>query len=184
MVDTDYRYSCGCVENHRLCIDAEIIVHKYGYGEMLNRHYLEQLPGGKKLYPNIRIQSLDDEHQILDREWGQEQIIYLGQRYSLKRLFYKAGTKGGLQRHHRKEETFYLESGHAIVRSDDGKGNLTEELMLPGQAYHIPLHATHQFEAITDCIVFEAGDPVMDDRERMEEYYGLPSGTGLLTTTY
>lgn len=116
------------------------------------------------------------------REWGQETFVAQTKHYLGKVLKMNAGTKGGLQYHVEKEETFYLVSGEAIVRSDDGTGQLIEERMYPGQAYHIPPGAPHQVEAVSDCVFFEASTPHYNDRVRVEANYGLPEGGGLPTT--
>jgi mannose-6-phosphate isomerase len=120
--------------------------------------------------------------KTLYREWGEEIFIAETPTYLGKCLRMKAGTMGGLQYHVDKDETFFLFSGRAIVRSDDGHGQLRVQMMLPGQSYHIPPGAPHQVEAIEDCIFFEASTPHYDDRVRCEASYGLPSGGGLPTT--
>ena len=119
---------------------------------------------------------------ILPRDWGEEVFIEGNAHYLFKRLDMRAGTKGGLQQHVEKDETFYLCSGVAIVRADRGDGTLVETQMDPGEAYHIPPGATHQVEAVTDCVFFEASTPHYNDRVRMEAFYGLPTGGGLPTT--
>ena len=119
---------------------------------------------------------------VLPRDWGEEVFIEGNARYLFKRLDMRAGTKGGLQQHVEKDETFYLVSGTALVRSDDGMGGLLETTMHTGQAYHIPPGATHQVEAVTDCVFFEASTPHYNDRVRVEHLYGLPEGGGLPTT--
>lgn len=115
------------------------------------------------------------------RTWGQEIIVASTPTYLGKVLKMKAGTKGGLQFHREKDETFHLYEGKAIVRTDiDGK--LAEITMAPGQSYHVPPGAVHQVEAITDCVFFEASTPHHDDRVRVEERYGLEQDGGLPTT--
>ncbi len=121
--------------------------------------------------------------EVEQRDWGTETFVAQSKHYLGKVLKMNAGTKGGLQLHREKEETFYLFDGVAIVRSDDGYGNLIEEEMSKGQAYHIPPGAPHQVEAVTDCLFFEASTPHYDDRVRLEEHYGLPSEGGLPTTS-
>ena len=120
--------------------------------------------------------------QTLHREWGEEIFIAETAHYLGKLLKMRAGTKGGLQYHSEKDETFHLLSGHALVRSDDGTGQLQVAMMLPGESYHIPPGAPHQVEAVTDCVFVEASTPVYDDRVRVEGFYGLPEGGGLPST--
>lgn len=118
------------------------------------------------------------------RVWGREILVAHSKgKYTGKILMYKAGAKGGLQYHRLKDETSYLYSGEMLLRYDKGDGKLTETRVGPGTSIYIPAGAVHQEEAITDCIVFETGTPVFDDRVRMEERYGLPFEGGLPTTT-
>lgn len=115
------------------------------------------------------------------RDWGHEVLVAHTETYIGKVLMMNKGTKGGLQYHVEKDETFFLFSGSAIVRSgEDGK--LFETLMLPGQSYHVPPGAVHQVEAVTACVFFEASTPHFDDRVRVEEQYGLIDTGGLPTT--
>ena len=106
------------------------------------------------------------------KDWGEELLIgHAEGLYTLKRLTYRAGAKGPLQYHERKDETFYLHSGSARVTWTDYDGWLQSALMEPGESYHIPPEAVHQFEALTDCVVFEASNPVFDDRVNVEDQY-------------
>lgn len=120
--------------------------------------------------------------KVLTRDWGTETFVAETDQYLGKVLRMKAGTKGGLQFHAEKDETFHLLSGQAVVRFDDGDGELVAVRMWPGESYHIPPGAPHQVEAITDCVFVEASTPHYDDRVRVEGRYGLPEDGGLPTT--
>lgn len=122
------------------------------------------------------------EPRTLERDWGTETFVAETPQYLGKVLKMKAGTKGGLQFHTEKDETFHLVSGTAIVRFDDGRGDICAVYMRPGESYHIPPGAPHQVEAMTDCVLFEASTPHYDDRVRVEEQYGLVAEGGLPTT--
>lgn len=118
------------------------------------------------------------------RDWGREILVAHSKgKYTGKILKYNKGAKGGLQYHRLKDETSYVFSGELLLRYDKGDGKLTETVAKAGTSIYIPAGAVHQEEALTDCIIFEAGTPVFDDRVRMEEHYGLPPGGGLPTTT-
>ena len=119
-----------------------------------------------------------------EQPWGQEVLVASTAHYTGKVLFYKAGEAGGLQYHMLKYESFYLFSGRAIVRYDNGNGGLVESTMEPGQTFQIPPGAPHQFEAITNCIVFEASTPGVNDRVNVGERYGRPPEPGTLPTTW
>ena len=120
--------------------------------------------------------------EVKDRVWGEEIFIAQTAHYLGKVLKMRAGTKGGLQYHVEKDETFYLLDGEALVRSDDGHGKLIETRMGAGEAYHIPPGAPHQVEAVTDCVFLEASTPHYEDRVRCEELYGRAFDGGLPST--
>ena len=120
----------------------------------------------------------------LRRSWGTETFIAESGQYLGKILRMKAGTAGGLQYHRRKDETFCLISGVAIVEMDDGVGcyQLCRHRMGPGQSWRIPPGAVHRVTAVKDCMFFEVSTPWHDDRVRVEQVYGEPKGRGLPTT--
>ena len=117
------------------------------------------------------------------RDWGTETLLAMvPDEFSLKKLVLRAGFKGGLQYHHKKNECGYLISGELIIRFDDGNGNLVEKNISPGDSFHFPPGAVHQEEAVTDCVIIEASTPYFNDRVRVEERYGLPANGGLPST--
>lgn len=123
--------------------------------------------------------------QETKQPWGIEKLVGEGPGYTLKVLFYEAGKGGGLQYHINKTETFYLISGKATVRYDDGSGALVEDPLRPGEpSCHIPAGTPHQFLAVTDCLVVEASTPATNDRVNVAERYGLKAGPNDLPTTW
>ena len=118
------------------------------------------------------------------RPWGEEELLFVvPSQFMLKKLFVKAGNKGGLQYHRLKNEGGYLVSGKMIIRFDNGAGGLTEKIIEAGDCFHFPPGVVHQEEAITDCVIIEGSTPHFNDRVRCEEVYGLEAGTGLPTTS-
>lgn len=98
------------------------------------------------------------------KPWGTELLVAHTETYTGKCLSMKAGHSGPLQYHERKDETFFLFSGRALVRYHDSRGDLQVTTMYPGESYHVPPGAVHQVEALDDCVFFEASNPVFDDR--------------------
>ena len=118
------------------------------------------------------------------RDWGEEYLLSLvSGKYTFKKIIIKAGKKGGLQYHQKKNECAYLISGRLILKFDDGKDNLVSKEIKPGQAFHIPPGAVHQEYAITDCEIIEVSTPHFNDRVRVEKKYGLEDEKGLPSTT-
>lgn len=119
------------------------------------------------------------------RNWGREILIaHVPGVYTVKKLVYNKGAKGGLQAHQIKNECGYILSGKLLLRYDNGQGKIVEKVLGPGEAIHIPPGVVHQEEALEDLVIIEASNPVFNDRVRMEEEYGLtiPEG-GLPSTT-
>ena len=85
--------------------------------------------------------------QRVEKPWGFEIIWARTDVYVGKKLFIRRGHKLSLQYHREKEETIYLHSGEMrfTVQKD---GALTEILMRPGDAYHIPPGVQHRMEAV------------------------------------
>jgi len=119
-----------------------------------------------------------------DRVWGTETLLGLVPgKFSLKRLFIRAGCKGGLQYHHLKNEIQVVISGSMIIRTVTGSGQLVEHVVTSGDVVHFSPGQIHQEEAITDCIVIEASTPHFNDRVRVEDLFGLTQEGGLPSTT-
>lgn len=123
------------------------------------------------------------KESVGDRPWGTEELLALvSGRFSVKKLCVKAGNKGGLQFHRRKDEVAVLISGTMMIRFDLGDGQLRERVIGPGSVVHFPPGLVHQEEALTDCELIEASTPHFNDRVRMEESYGLGASVGLPST--
>ena len=117
------------------------------------------------------------------RLWGKEILIGLvSKKYSIKKLIMKAGFKGGLQYHRKKDESGYLLSGKLLIRYDDGSGSLKNKILKAGDCFHLPPGFIHQEEALTDCEIIEISTPHFNDRVRVEKKYGIKSEGGLPTT--
>lgn len=115
--------------------------------------------------------------EIGPKPWGTELLIAETPHYIGKVLSMTAGHRGGMQYHERKDETFYLFSGEAmvsyIVRAN-GVETVMDMTMQPGDSIHVPPGAVHQVEALTDCVFFEASTPVFEDRVNVGAQYGRP----------
>lgn len=114
--------------------------------------------------------------EVLERNWGTEQIVVWTPTHAGKILHRKAGTKGGFQLHV-KEESHYLIEGQLLLRTKDETG-VHERVVEAGSGWTVQPLTVHQEEALTDCVVFEVSDPTRDDRYAIEpDPGGLPSMT-------
>ncbi len=118
------------------------------------------------------------------RNWGREILIaHVPGKYTLKKLVYNKGAKGGLQAHQIKDECGYILSGKLLLRYVNWLGEIDEKVLGPGEAIHIPPGTVHQEEALEDLVIIEASNPVFNDRVRMELEYGLTIPEGGLPST-
>ena len=69
-----------------------------------------------------------------------------------------------------------------LIRYENLKGHLEEEIIEAGTSFHFEPGAIHQEEAITDVKIVEASTPYFNDRVRVEKKYNLIEKGGLQTT--
>ena len=118
-----------------------------------------------------------------EREWGEETLLVLSpNKYTMKKLFIRAGSKGGLQYHRRKDEAGFIISGEMILRYENDQSELVEKKIGAGDWFHFPTGCIHQEIAITDVIIIEVSTPHFNDRVRVEHMFGIEESGGLPTT--
>ena len=116
----------------------------------------------------------NQQSSVGPRDWGEEILLtHINGSYTFKKLFLKKGCKGGLQYHRFKNECGYLVSGKLLVRYPDSSKRLLERILFPGESFHFPPYAIHQEEALEDCLILEASNPVFNDRVRCEADFDL-----------
>ena len=142
-----------------------------------------------KIINKQEFKSLSPEDPINEslgkRDWGEETLLFLSKgHYIMKKLFIKKGFKGGLQRHHLKDESAYIISGSLMIRYDCGDGKLTERILNTGESIRFKPGCVHQEEAIEDTLIIECSSPHFNDRIREEDRYHLPNKTEGLPSTF
>ena len=116
------------------------------------------------------------------RDWGSETLIHLAEgKWSMKKLFIKKGSKGGLQYHRLKNEAAFVVKGKLLIRYLS-KGELKEKIISEGDSIHFPPYCVHQEEAITDCMLLEVSTPHKNDRVRVEDFFNIKDKEGLPST--
>src|SRR3990172_2736918 len=108
----------------------------------------------------------------VEKPWGHELWWAQTDRYVGKILHVKAGHRLSLQNHVEKEETTPLGGGEMILALDEDGSGLVEQVMRPGDSYHIRPGTKHRMIAVTDCDILEASTPEVDDVVRLEDAYG------------
>src|SRR3954468_21458821 len=112
------------------------------------------------------------EIRRVEKPWGYELIWARTGDYVGKVLHINKGHKLSLQYHEVKEETIFVQTGQMNLVIENEKGEMTEVLLLPGQAHHIPTRRKHRMIAVEDCDVFEVSTPHLNDVVHLEDGYG------------
>jgi mannose-6-phosphate isomerase len=108
-----------------------------------------------------------EKPQIVDKPWGREIWYAHEEHYAGKILEVKKGFALSLQKHERKIETMYLQSGRILYHF-----NGTEFEFLPGSCLTIRPGDVHRVEALEDSVILEVSTPHLDDVIRLEDRYG------------
>jgi len=113
------------------------------------------------------------ETRRVDKPWGYELIWAATDVYVGKVLFVKAGESLSLQYHEQKDESWLIQSGLARIELgsvDDGE--LAEDTVGPGAAFHYRPGTVHRITAVEDTTILEVSTPHLDDVVRLADSYG------------
>ncbi len=105
--------------------------------------------------------------KIVPKPWGREIWYAHEERYAGKILEVMRGHALSLQKHERKQETLFLQSGRLRFHY-----NGLEFEMEPGECITIRPGDVHRMEALTDAVLLEVSTPELDDVIRLEDRYG------------
>jgi mannose-1-phosphate guanylyltransferase/mannose-1-phosphate guanylyltransferase/mannose-6-phosphate isomerase len=111
-------------------------------------------------------------HERVYRPWGYYQTIQLGERFQVKRLTVKPGSKLSLQKHYHRAEHWVVVNGTALVTRNE------ETLLLhENESVYLPLGCLHRLEnpgkIPLNLIEVQSGGYLgEDDIVRLEDTYG------------
>ena len=114
----------------------------------------------------------------IEKPWGYEihwtpaDLPYMG-----KILHVNEGKRLSLQRHDKKQETWYMMKGRAKLIWDNEQNELIETELQYGQGYTCTIGQRHRLAGITDCDVIEVSTPEIGTTERLEDDYRRPNET-------
>ncbi len=114
----------------------------------------------------------------VEKPWGYEihwtnpNLPYMG-----KILHVNAGKRLSLQRHDKKQETWFMMNGKAKAMFDNDGGELVEVELEYGKGYTNAVGQRHRLIGITDCDVIEVSTPEIGVTERLEDDYKRPDET-------
>lgn len=122
------------------------------------------------------LNNLDDfafETRRVDKPWGHELIWAHADDYVGKILFVKAGESLSLQFHNVKDESWYIQSGRAMLElGRPGDAILKEEVVTAGACFRFRPGTVHRVTAHEDTTIVEVSTPHLDDVVRLEDRYG------------
>ena len=115
--------------------------------------------------------------KFVPKGWGFEKWIVNCKEYCGKLLYFVKGRKCSWHYHKLKDEVFYIQSGKVLVRysyEDEmySKGQLvaSEQILGPGDNFHVPPGLRHQMIALEDTELFEFSTQHFDsDSYRIEK---------------
>jgi len=105
--------------------------------------------------------------KIVEKPWGHEIWYAHEDEYAGKVLWVRQGHALSLQKHERKKETMYLQSGRLRYHFNGVDFDLE-----PGQCITVRPGDVHRLEALEDATILEVSTPHLDDVIRLEDRYG------------
>ena len=126
------------------------------------------------LSPNLQgLAAFAFEPRRTDKPWGHEMLWAEADQYVGKMLFVRAGEQLSLQFHRVKDESWFVQSGRAMVEVGAlGKAVLSKEVVGPGAAFHFAPGTVHRVRALEDTTILEVSTAHLDDIVRLEDRYG------------
>jgi mannose-6-phosphate isomerase-like protein (cupin superfamily) len=100
------------------------------------------------------------------KEWGEEQWI-VNKEYCGKKLILRKNRRCSLHKHEKKDEVFYLLSGH--VRMEVGDETF---VLRPGDYVHIPAGVYHRFAGLEDSEIMEFSSNHQEEDSYRKEFSG------------
>jgi len=108
----------------------------------------------------------------VDKPWGWELVWAETDAYVGKLLFVRAGESLSLQYHERKDESWLVREGRALLELGEPGGELDSTEIGPGDTFHFRPGTLHRLSALEDTLVVEVSTPELDDVIRLDDAYG------------
>ena len=110
-----------------------------------------------------------------EKPWGHELLVECTDKYALKEILIKKGTRSSLQSHVKKLETIFVISGSLELQTVDEHKLESKEIYRAGEAYTIRPGLIHRVLAVEDVRVIEVSTPELDDVIRYDDDFGRAS---------
>lgn len=107
--------------------------------------------------------------RVVDKPWGREDWLVVGDRIVLKRLIVLAGKRFSLQYHEVKEEAWLFVRGRAVVTIGE-----SQQERGAGDVIHLRPGTVHRVEALEETEFIEVSTPELEDVVRIADDFGRP----------
>ena len=108
---------------------------------------------------------------IVVKPWGREIWVAVTDKYALKIIEFKKGSRSSLQYHKVKHEHIYVDSGIAEMEWEDDEGKMQRLTLKSGDVIENKPGRKHRTTAIEDVRFIEVSTPQLDDVVRVEDDY-------------
>jgi mannose-6-phosphate isomerase len=109
--------------------------------------------------------------QIVEKPWGRELWIAHTDKYALKIIEFRKGTRSSLQYHVVKQEHIYVESGELQMERENEAGEMVTLVLHPGDVIDNQPGRKHRVTALEDTRLIEVSTPELDDVVRVQDDY-------------
>ncbi len=109
--------------------------------------------------------------KIVEKPWGRELWIAHTDKYALKIIEVKQGTRSSLQYHREKHEHIYVDQGLLQIEWENESGAMKTLQLKPGDVIENKPGRKHRVTAIEDTRLIEVSTPELDDVVRVEDDY-------------
>jgi len=110
--------------------------------------------------------------KIVEKPWGREIWVAHTDKYALKIIEFKQGSRSSLQYHMRKHEHIYVDRGRAEVEWENDQGQMERRVLEPMDVIENKPGRKHRVTAIEDVRFIEVSTPELDDVVRVQDDYG------------
>ena len=109
--------------------------------------------------------------KIVEKPWGREIWVAVTDKYALKIIEFKKGSRSSLQYHKQKHEHIYVDSGIAQMEWQNDQGQMETLILKAGDVVENKPGRKHRTTALEDVRFIEVSTPHMDDVVRVEDDY-------------
>ncbi len=96
------------------------------------------------------------QKNIIEKEWGNEEIIVNNKDYCMKFLNFKKDKKFSMHFHSKKKETWYVDSGEFILKWIDTKNaKINEKNIKKNDIIHLNILTIHQLICLEEGRIIE-----------------------------